>query len=167
MHKKTLFTGIPGCGKTTIIKKIVQRLNRPSTGFFTGEIRERGRRVGFSIKTLDGRKGILAHVGLESRIRVGRYGVNLGDIDRIAVPAMIPENDHVVVVVDEVGKMECYSARFKRALMQALDAPNTVIGSIALKGDKFIQSVKNRPDTRIVSVSRKNRDHLADEFLFW
>ena len=165
MHKNTLFTGFPGCGKTTIIKKIVQSLNRPSTGFYSGEIRVKGRRVGFSITTLDGRQGTLAHIDIKSKIRVGRYGVNLRDIDRIAVPAMVPENDNVVVVIDEIGKMECFSARFKQVLMQVLDAPNTIVGSIALKGGPFIEAIKKRPDTRIVTVSPKNRDYLADEFV--
>ena len=165
MHKNTLFTGLPGCGKTTIIKKIVQGLNRPHTGFYSGELRDKGRRVGFSITTLDGRQGILAHIDINSRIRVGRYGVNLDDVDRIAVPSMVPENDSVVVVVDEIGKMECLSPRFKKALMQVLDAPNTVVGTISLKGDKFIQSIKKRSDTLIITVSPKNRNHLADEFI--
>jgi nucleoside-triphosphatase THEP1 len=71
-HRNILYTGLPGCGKSTIIEKIVQRINRPSTGFFTREIRDRGRRVGFSITTLDGQQGILAHIDIRSHIRVGR-----------------------------------------------------------------------------------------------
>ncbi len=105
-HRNILFTGLPGCGKSTIIEKVVQRINRPSTGFFTREIRERGRRVGFSITTRDGEHGILAHIDIRSRIRVGRYGVNIRDIDEIAVSSMFPENDNVILVVDEIGKME-------------------------------------------------------------
>ena len=77
------------------------------------EIRDRGRRVGFSITTLDGQQGILAHIDSRSRIRVGRYGVNIRDIDKIAAPSMRPENDNVVLVVDEIGKMECFSGLFR------------------------------------------------------
>ena len=112
-HRNILFTGLPGCGKSTIIEKIVQRINRPSTGFFTREIRDKGRRVGFSITTLDGQQGILAHIDIRSHIRVGRYGVNIRDIEKIAVPSMRPENDNVILVVDEIGKMECLSGLFR------------------------------------------------------
>jgi nucleoside-triphosphatase THEP1 len=112
-HRNILYTGLPGCGKSTIIEKIVQRINRPSTGFFTREIRDKGRRVGFSITTLDGQQGILAHIDIRSHIRVGRYGVNIRDIEKIAVPSMRPENDNVILVVDEIGKMECLSGLFR------------------------------------------------------
>jgi nucleoside-triphosphatase THEP1 len=162
--KNILFTGVPGCGKSTIIEKIVQRIDRPRTGFFTREMRDRGRRVGFSITTLDGKRGILAHIDIRSRKRVGRYGVNLQDIEAIAVPAMIPANDRVIVVVDEIGKMECFSALFRQTLIKVLDSANTLVGAIALKGDAFIEAVKKRPDTLLITVSEKSRDYLADEF---
>jgi nucleoside-triphosphatase len=166
VQKNILLTGPPGCGKSTIIEKIVQRINLPCTGFFTREMREKGRRVGFSIATLlDGRRGIMAHIDIQSRYRVGKYGVDLQSIDTIAVPSMVAENDNVVVVVDEIGKMECFSAMFRQSLLRVLESPNTVVGSIALKGDAFINAIKKRPDSRLISVSEKNRDVLAEEVL--
>jgi len=60
-RKNILFTGSPGCGKSTLIEKIVDGTKRSATGFFTREIREHVGRVGFSINTLDGREGVLAH----------------------------------------------------------------------------------------------------------
>jgi nucleoside-triphosphatase THEP1 len=147
-----------------LIEKIVQQINRPSTGFFTRELRDRGRRVGFSITTLDGKRGTLAHMDIQSPVRVGRYGVNLEDMDTIGVPSMIPENENVVVVVDEIGKMECYSVLFREALTKVLDSPNPVVGSIALKGNAFIAAVKKRQDTLVITVSEKNRDVLVEAF---
>ena len=163
VQKNILLTGPPGCGKSTIIERIVERINLPCTGFFTREMRERGRRVGFSITTLDGRRGVMAHIDIRSRYRVGKYGVNLKNVDTIAVPSMVAENDNVIVVVDEIGKMECFSAMFRQTLVTVLDSPNTVVGSIALKGDAFINAIKKRPDSRLIPVSEKNRDVLAAE----
>jgi nucleoside-triphosphatase THEP1 len=51
--ERVLLTGRPGCGKTTLIKRIVKQVARPAGGFYTEEIRERGRRVGFRMITLD------------------------------------------------------------------------------------------------------------------
>ncbi|WP_207681619.1 nucleoside-triphosphatase [Desulfonema magnum] len=64
-----LFTGPPGCGKTTLVEKIVRHTNTPATGFFTREIRKKGKRVGFSISTLDGKQGVLAHKNISGPYR--------------------------------------------------------------------------------------------------
>jgi nucleoside-triphosphatase len=90
--------------------------------------------------------------------------VNIQDIDKIAVPSMLPDNDNVIVVVDEIGKMECFSGLFRQTLMNILEATNTVVGSISLKGNAFIGAIKKRPDALLISVSEKNRDCLVDEF---
>jgi nucleoside-triphosphatase len=160
-----LITGPPRSGKSTLIEKVIQRISRPATGFFTQELRERGRRVGFSITTLQGKTGVLAHQHIKSRFRVGKYGVNLEDLDLIAVPSMLPSTLDQVVVVDEIGKMECFSRLFKETLIQALSSDNLVIGSVAIKGDRFIQSIKTRDDVSLVSISENTRDLALKLFL--
>ena len=153
-----LVTGPPRSGKSTLIEKVVQGISRPATGFFTQELREKGRRVGFSITTLEGKTGVLAHQSIRSRFRVGNYRVNLEDLDQIAVPSMLPSTPDQIVVVDEVGKMECFSPLFKETLIQVLSSANLVIGSVAIKGDHFIQSIKKRDDVSLVSITEKTRD---------
>jgi nucleoside-triphosphatase len=160
-----LVTGPPRSGKSTLIEKVVQRISRPATGFFTQELREKGRRVGFSITTLQGKTGVLAHQRIRSAFRVGKYGVNLEDLDQIAVPSMLPSTPDQMVVVDEIGKMECFSRLFKETLIQALSSDNLVIGSVAIKGDRFIQSIKKRDDISLVSISENTRDLALKLFL--
>lgn len=160
-----LLTGLPGCGKTTLIEKIVRRIGSPCTGFITREMREKGKRVGFAINTLNGEHATMAHIDIRGRYRVGRYGVDLQCIDRLAVPAMIPQSPHDIVVVDEIGKMECLSALFRKTFVQVLDRPNVVLGSISLKGDAFISAVKHRPDVRLIQVSLMNRATLDSDIL--
>lgn len=159
--KNILLTGPPRCGKSTLVEKLVRRLDRPLTGFFTRELREKGRRVGFSTTTLDGKEGILAHENSKSQKRVGKYGVNVGDLARIAVPSMIPSGAEQIVIIDEIGKMECLSPIFRETLAKVLDSENLVIGSIAQKGDAFIEKIKERKDVLLVTVSEKNRDSLV------
>jgi len=162
MSRNILVTGPPGCGKSTLIERVMGRIKKPRTGFFTREMREGGKRVGFSITTLDGKSGVLAHQGIKSRYRVGKYGVNLDHIDQIAVPSMLPAKVVEIVVIDEIGKMECFSALFRQTLLKVLDSENPIIGSIALKGDKFIQKIKERADVLLVHVTERNRDELLD-----
>jgi len=159
-----LVTGPPRSGKSTLIEKVVQGISRPATGFFTQELREKGRRVGFSITTLEGKTGVLAHQDIKSRFRVGNYRVNLEDLDQIAVPSMLPSTPDQIVVVDEVGKMECFSPLFKETLIQVLSSANLVIGSVAIKGDRFIQSIKKRDDVSLVSITEKTRDAALQLF---
>lgn len=159
--KNFLVTGPPRCGKSTLIESIVNKVRSPLTGFFTREIVEKGRRSGFKIMTLDGQEGVLAHDRIKGRLRVGKYGLNLHDLDAIAVPSMVPSRPDEIVVIDEIGKMECYSPLFRQTLLQTLDSNNKVIGSIALKGSAFIEEIKNREDVRLFLVSESTRDLLV------
>ena len=114
---------------------------------------------------MDGKQGTLAHVNIRSREKVGKYGVRFEDIDQLAVPSMIPTTSEMIVVIDEIGKMECFSGLFRKTVLGVLDLENTVIGSIALKGNKFISSIKNRLDTHVVTVSKENRNTLPDQYI--
>ena len=160
--KNILVTGPPGCGKSTLVARIVRLIERPMIGFFTREIREGNQRVGFNIETPDGRTGLLAHVDIWGGPRVGKYGVNAEEVDRLAVPAMIPSDPEQVVVIDEIGKMECFSPLFKKKLAVVLDSQNDVLGAVSLKGDKFIESIKSRKDVTLIELTDANRQELVE-----
>jgi len=81
-----LVTGPPGSGKSTLIERVAQQLKQPLSGFLTREMRREGRRVGFSIITFDGQERVLAHQEIASGFRVGGYGINMEDLDRITLP---------------------------------------------------------------------------------
>jgi nucleoside-triphosphatase len=160
MPKKNLFlTGPPSIGKTTVIKKIVETLRVPVTGFYTQEEREGDRRVGFVLHTLDGRTAYLAHQEIESEFAVRRYGVSIRNIEEIAVPSIAPRAG-TVIILDEIGKMECFSAAFRQAARAALESANIVIGTVTLGGGEFIQAIKSRADMEITEVTLANRNEL-------
>src|SRR6516165_4817970 len=74
--KNLLLTGVPGCGKTTVLEQVLERLgDLRLAGFLTVALREHGQRVGFEAVGLGGRRAILAHVRFRSPVSVGRYGV--------------------------------------------------------------------------------------------
>jgi len=165
---KILLTGNPGIGKTTVIKRIVQALGDRAGGFFTEEIRERGRRMGFAIEALSGKKGILAHKGIKSEFRVGRYGVNIAEIEDIGVAAVREAvSQRKVLVIDEIGKMELYSEEFRKALLDAFDADIHLVATIMLKDTSFSRSLKTKTGVKTVEITRENRDELPQEVISW
>lgn len=140
MRKKNiLITGSPGIGKTTLIKRIshdLQYLN--PAGFYTEEIRAEGIRKGFALVTLDGRRATLSHIDIASRDRVGKYGVDIAVFEHFLDHIAFFNPDIGVIVVDEIGKMECISDKFKKLLKTILDSEKAVIATISRKGEGII-----------------------------
>lgn len=161
--KNVLLTGPPGCGKTTGVLRLVELMKgvRPA-GFHTCELREQGQRVGFEAVGLSsGLQATLAHVRSQSRLRVGRYGVEPESLEPLVeAELMKPFSEVDAFVVDEIGKMELYCPAFVEAIPRLLDGPTPVIATVALKGGGLIEKVKARSDVRVLPVGTENRDGL-------
>ncbi len=160
-----LLTGRPGVGKTTVIMRLAESLSHlPVAGFYTEEIREGGQRRGFSATTFSGQSTVLAHVNFKSRHRVGRYGVDVTAFEQLVQPELARPAD--LMLIDEIGKMECFSSSFVSAVRRLLDADTGVIATVALAGGGFIAEAKARSDVQILNVTRENRSdlprHVAD-----
>ena len=163
-----LLSGVPGVGKTTIVSKVAAGLSgRRSRGFVTDEIREGARRVGFEIRTFGGKTRTLAHVDLRSRHRVGRYGVDVEALDELAESALVLDDETEVYLMDEIGKMECFSERFCTAMTTLLDAGRSVIATIARHGGGFMSEVKRRGDIELWEATRDNRDEMPERIQAW
>ena len=163
---KILLTGPPGCGKTTAVVKIVGGLDaRRIAGFCTEEIREAGKRKGFGWRRLDGRTGILAHVDIRGPRRVGKYGVDVAGFERNVVPILDPDATRAdLFVVDEIGKMECFSRAFVEAVRRLLESEKCVLATVARKGGGFVREVKAHPSIRLLSLTAANRNDVAEQF---
>jgi nucleoside-triphosphatase len=159
-----LLTGFPGCGKTTLVLRVLEQLRGLRlAGFYTQELRDdAGRRVGFQAIGLNGRSTKLASVGSKSKIRVGKYGVELPGFEQFLDDEFNHHAGEVdLFVVDEIGKMECFSARFVELTGRSLDGEIPVLATVAMKGGGFIAAVKQRSDVELVQVHEGNRDQLA------
>jgi nucleoside-triphosphatase len=163
---KILLEGRPGSGKTTVAKRLAERLLEGGLnvgGFVTEEVREHGRRVGFVIETFAGESSTLAHTSLPGPPRVGRYGVDLEAFERVALPSLERAGMADVVVVDELGKMELASDRFCEAASRLFDGAGPVVATIHVFAHPLTDSVKRRDDVERLSLTRATRDTLPTE----
>jgi nucleoside-triphosphatase len=164
---KILLTGLPGCGKTTAVMRIIANLNRKKVaGFYTQEIRAGGVRKGFRWKSLDGAEGTLAHVDIKGTRRVGKYGVDVAGFERSVVPILdIDQTGAELFVIDEIGKMECFSERFVTTVRRLFASDRSALATVAQKGTGLISEVKNHPAAKLFNLTRQNRDETIAEVL--
>jgi len=166
IEKNLLITGLPGVGKTTLIRKLSEALKDfHPVGFYTAEIRQEGVRKGFELIDLKGKRGVLSHIDFKSHDRVGRYKVDVGGFGDFLDEISFFDPTSAVIMIDEIGKMECLSDKFERILEEILDSQKWAIATIALKGSGLITEVKQRQDVRLFEMTPSNRDVLFSEIL--
>lgn len=174
MTRHVLLTGVPGCGKTTVIMAVLRQLretDRPVFGFWTEEIREGGARQGFALELVSGARETLALARRPGPPRVGRYGVNVEAMDRLVVPeiaraiATASSSPGVVLVMDEIGRMELFSAQFREAVLSAFDSPARVLATIMARAHPFADSLKQRPDVTLLTVRPENREKVTAQIV--
>ena len=108
MKRHVLLTGSPGVGKTTLCKKVAERLKNVQ-GFYTEEVRDdRGIRQGFDVISLQSpqiRKP-LSVADAPPAIKgpkVGKYTVMTEDFESVAIPCLSNIKSKVLII-DEIGK---------------------------------------------------------------
>lgn len=166
IKKNILITGLPGVGKTTLIKKLSEELKHlHPAGFYTEEVREEGQRKGFELISLNGKRGLFSHKDIKSPYRVGAYKVDIESFESFldSVPFFDPANR--LIIIDEIGKMECLSDPFKNLLKKIFNSGKLVIATIPLKSGGFIEKIKKRPDVKLFELKESNRNDLPLEIL--
>ena len=168
MQRVNLLTGRPGTGKTSLIKQAVAELEGRAGGFYTEEIRSQGTRLGFRLVTLDGQEAVLAHVDFNKRYRVGKYGVDIESLNRTGVSALrraAEQSD--LIVVDEIGKMELFSADFREAVKEIVASGKMVLGTIMFDSNPWADGIKRQPRVNLLTVTRDNRHQVLNDLRRW
>jgi nucleoside-triphosphatase len=163
-----LLTGNPGVGKTTVLTKTVDALKAEGYtvgGMISREVRESGTRVGFEIHDLtSGRRGWLAHVNQKSGPQIGKYHVNIQDLNSVGAEAILAAVENCnVIAIDEIGPMELFSEKFKEATRKALESGKPVVAVVHWKAhDSLIIEARNREDAELITVTFENREKLHE-----
>jgi len=168
MKQVYLLTGRPGTGKTSLIKQVVVGMTGKAGGFYTEEIRSGGERQGFRLVTLDGQEAILAHVNIKSPYRVSKYGVDINSLDRVGVAALNQAaKECQLVVVDEIGKMELFSANFREDVLKIINSGKKVLGTIMSSANPWADTIKHQPQVNLIEVTRTNHQQILEELSLW
>ncbi len=171
MKVNVVVTGPPRSGKSTVIRRIIDKIRKSGFkvgGILTPQILIGGRRYGFKIVDIyTGDEKILASIDINSRMKVSKYGVDLGVLESVGVEAIRRAIDCCdIIIIDEIGKMECLSKSFRDVVKMALNSNKDVIATIPMRTrDPFILSVKERSDVIVFNVLEENRDKLAIKIL--
>jgi nucleoside-triphosphatase len=163
-----LITGNPGTGKTTVLAKVVDLLGTRGYsvgGMISQEHRQAGTRIGFVITDLlTQNRGILAHVDQETGPRLGKYRVNMADLETIGAEAIINATESCdLIAIDEIGPMELFSDKFRSAVRKALESGKPVIATIhSSSRDRLIDEMKAREDAEVFKATPINRAGLGE-----
>jgi len=168
MKQVYLLTGQPGTGKTRIIKQAIAEMKGKAGGFYTEEIRSQGVRQGFKLITLEGQTAILAHINFHGPYRVSKYGVDVDSLDKVGVSALNQAAQECdLVVIDEIGKMELFSAKFREAVSNILNSGQRLLGTIMLSPNPYADAIKRQPQVNLVTVTRTNHQQVLEELRDW
>jgi nucleoside-triphosphatase len=166
LKRVILVTGPPGVGKTSVLRRTVKALkNRGYTigGMICRDVREAGVRVGFEIMDLStGQRGWLAHIGQPTGPKIGKYHVNLIDVDVIGAGSILDAIQTAdIVVIDEIGPMELLSTALSNAILKAVESSKPMLGTIHYRmSNSLVDNIKMREDTEILRVTYENRERL-------
>ncbi len=155
-------TGSPRCGKSTLIQKLLAEISgKRISGFITPEIRVKGVREGFKIIDLSsGEEEILASVNVKQGPGVSRYRVNVAGLDKIMDKFLESFEDSDFVIIDEIGMMEFYSAKFREVVREVLDSNKTVVATLS---KKFAKQYKEKG--LIYNLTRDNFEEIFNKVL--
>ncbi|MEO0116410.1 MAG: NTPase [candidate division WOR-3 bacterium] len=167
---KILIRGRPGIGKTTLIKKVVENFKERGKkvfGFYTEEIREKGMRVGFKVVGLTEGEEVMAHINFFTPYQISKYKVDLKRFEKIALPELERGlRKRGVIVIDEIGKMELFSEKFRALVSELFKEKRAIIATIPIAQIPFLSELLRIPDVQVIEITLANREGLKKELPF-
>lgn len=156
-----------GIGKSGLIRRVTQALNRPVFGYES--VKEDA-----LADPVNGSPIYLYEIGkprLRSAENLAGYCLNRhattfpGAFDRFAprLRAGVPEG--YIIVLDEIGPMESGSPAFRDAILALLDGDVPVIAAVRDKNTPFLNTVRSHPNCKCFYLTPENRDSVFSEII--
>jgi nucleoside-triphosphatase len=156
--RHVFLTGEIQVGKSTSIRKFLADTGALADGFVSRVIPANGRRELY-ISRFDSRSGMP-----ERRLAatVGHPGARtfLDVFDGYGAEIINSSGKYGLVIMDELGPLEENALAFKSAVIEKLNGPARVLGVIKKKESAFLDSVRERADVELITVTPENRDYL-------
>jgi nucleoside-triphosphatase len=165
MNKVFLLTGKARTGKSTAIKAIIDQLGSEICGgFYTEEIRDTQDRIGFNCVTISGERQVIASVNSGSSLKIGRYGVEIGQFEDLPLPAIHNSlKVNQVTVIDEIGFIQMLSVPFRNLIQEiVLGGEHIIVGTVCVDSHPVIDNIKKAPSVQLYTMTEANRDFIPD-----
>uniref|UniRef100_A0A7C3MHP5 NTPase n=1 Tax=Dictyoglomus thermophilum TaxID=14 RepID=A0A7C3MHP5_DICTH len=167
---KIFVTGQPGVGKTTLLKRVdafCRERNISTCGFVTEEVRDGKFRIGFDMILLKTNERVnFASVYNVTLYRFGKYFVDIDCFEKIIEDIFSQKGD--IFIIDEIGKMEFLSRKFRDKIFEILNSDQNIIASLhrdfitAFK--KYGKTYYLTPETRDL-VFKEIKEEIISTFL--
>ncbi|GAA0121151.1 MAG: methyltransferase domain-containing protein [Clostridium argentinense] len=163
--KNLFLTGEIGVGKSTLLKKLIEKINTSIGGYVTERVIDNNTLKYNLISLYDGTEEYTISKmplnGCSNDIEIFLSSFNEG------IFSVLEKSFHErnAIIMDELGFMESKAYKFKDIVLKLLDSSNTVIGVLKKRDCEFLNSIRNRNDVVILEVTKENRDCLLEELL--
>jgi nucleoside-triphosphatase len=94
--------------------------------------------------------------------------VDIEGLERVGVAALQRAAEEAdIIVIDEIGKMELLSEKFKTTVLEIIESGKKALGTIMLKSDPWADMIKKKPQVQIITLNRNNRQEVRDKIMEW
>ncbi|MFO7796649.1 MAG: nucleoside-triphosphatase [Promethearchaeati archaeon] len=174
---KILISGPPRSGKSTLMKILIKKLKDEYNiiGFLTPEVKEGGNRIGFDLISIDSNNRIpLARKGnYASKFCLGKYHVFIDMFNNFLEKEIESDivkysNQHkkVVILIDEIGKMELFSNKFELFLRNLFNSEILIIATIGKTLKHPIKSyLMDKIESKYFELTRQNQTDILNKIL--
>lgn len=165
MKTNLFLTGKPRVGKTTILKKVIKKLELVPGGFMVD--RDGKERNWLSFYMLDARdflffknKEVKKRVFAWREIPGEKWNISLEVFNEFGSNLLKKGYDTDIIIMDELGRFELKADKFKKSVVKALDSPYPVMGILKDEKNPFLDSIRERNDVILYRVTEYNREEV-------